>query len=526
MDTINCVELFVRENLLGILKDICAEIQVPFNDCDKFHFFGMYSPKPETFRFHLGEKASILGMVKYVQNAMAQDTKMFDAPAKHHLLANDTVQLSFGLFFGKQGPHRSTISTQSTDNTAPATENSSVSSLVNSLIPKLVGEFNLIVPGTLENLPAEKVKIVNNGSRIFATVECIFCPNNKIRKPLCIQYDTVNNGVAAYWNVSNFRKHLRKHIPVHQIGSEGMKKEEQVAETTHMDESSGPENLFYETIEVENLDESLETYQDLVAPTSTHSSEINNEIEKDTVSTNVDVEIVEITPESVRFAQMASIEKMICDQISSQNSTLTQAIMANSEEKHVMKFRLGDEVKSVKIIKIKPDGNCLFGALAHQLFLHKINSKQHVGATAKLRTETVSYIKDNVEKFKDRINYRILDERKASEAVTKKERIDKGDGNITDKNCKAFLTELKKNKWGGNESIQAISEIYRVNILVFKECGSAYFPFGFDIDFHRTVMVSYQIDAKNIYNHYNSLVGLDKKLLDIFAKSLAVVSVK
>lgn len=64
---------------------------------------------------------------------------------------------------------------------------------------------------------------------------------------------------------------------------------------------------------------------------------------------------------------------------------MAQAIYANNEKKFKMTFKLNGANKTVDIIKIKPDGNCLYASLVHQLHHYKIKSDDHVKATNDLR---------------------------------------------------------------------------------------------------------------------------------------------
>lgn len=93
--------------------------------------------------------------------------------------------------------------------------------------------------------------------------------------------------------------------------------------------------------------------------------------------------------------------------MASQNLHNISAKLKNGEPTHTMKFKLNGNIQNVTIIEINPDGSCLFGTPAHQLYRFKVGSEEHIQATGTLRAEAVSYILSNFEQFefvlKDRV---------------------------------------------------------------------------------------------------------------------------
>lgn len=72
--------------------------------------------------------------------------------------------------------------------------------------------------------------------------------------------------------------------------------------------------------------------------------------------------------------------------------------------------------------------------------------------------------------------------------------------------------------WGGSESLLAISEMLSVNVIIFNERGSYYFPNGFDSQYNKFIFLAYRLsksqDENNInYNHYDSVCEIDQELL-------------
>lgn len=163
------------------------------------------------------------------------------------------------------------------------------------------------------------------------------------------------------------------------------------------------------------------------------------------------------------------------------------------------------------VLRIRKDGNCLFGSLVHQLFFNKINSNRHNEFTLKLRADVVEYIQKNVHDFTNaiwnRTDYK---------------------GEKTVEGCLEFVSnDLSiSGFWGGSETFIAVSKIYEVNILVFHEKGPFYFATGFSSENKRSLLLAYReggINRNNerIYNHYDTMCGLNEELLYKCATELA-----
>lgn len=92
-----------------------------------------------------------------------------------------------------------------------------------------------------------------------------------------------------------------------------------------------------------------------------------------------------------------------------------------------------------------------------------------------------------------------------------------------------FVTEelSKDGFWGDTESLLAVSKMYKVNILIFKEKGPYYFGTGYNPDYNRTIFMAYRrFRAKanemteRECDHYDSVCGIDENLLFQCAEDL------
>lgn len=137
----------------------------------------------------------------------------------------------------------------------------------------------------------------------------------------------------------------------------------------------------------------------------------------------------------------------------------------NGDKEDRMAIKLNDkDTTYLTVATIPSDGNCLFSAIAHQLYRYPINSKVHNDATKELRAQVIEHILDpvNFPSYQFTLQDRVY-EIKTSEEIQ----------NMTNE-CKLYVRHVlsKDGKWGGHESISAIGEIHQLNITTFNEEGT------------------------------------------------------
>lgn len=124
--------------------------------------------------------------------------------------------------------------------------------------------------------------------------------------------------------------------------------------------------------------------------------------------------------------------------------------------------RVESTVGTCIALSIKPDGNCLFSATAHQLYGHDINSLARISAASSIRRDVVLYLRSH--RFFHRIRS-ALEERVLSEFPEKP-------CPCSDDQFDRLLQHLScEGVWGGTESLIAISEIYKRDIRTIWEHG-------------------------------------------------------
>lgn len=115
---------------------------------------------------------------------------------------------------------------------------------------------------------------------------------------------------------------------------------------------------------------------------------------------------------------------------------------------------------TVHVAIIAKDGNCLFSAIAHQLFGSKINSQKHIDETKQLRRDVVNYILENYsDSYEAGLIDGVLDEPNFPKEY------DSSDA------AHHFLSEYlpRNGVWGGQETLAAVQQMYNANIFIFRE---------------------------------------------------------
>lgn len=311
------------------------------------------------------------------------------------------------------------------------------------------------------------VKIINAGNKMQAIVVCVFCDK---RNNQTIKIQCSVSPKMVYWNISNFKKHLEVHRKFIERSSE-------------LDSNSNAA-----------ISSSLSLSDD--------NTNTNNE-----------------TDESISTTANESLFGDIFQKMSKQNQK-----MKVNEMTKIMKFKIGTSIDAVNVIEIKPNGSCLFASIAHQIYHFKVNSPEHEQATKYLRSEVVKYIQLNYDNFNRALKGRVYERRNS--------RTQKLSPNELELNCRQFLREIlpRSDCWGGYESIKALSEMKKINIVTISENGACYFAVDYKEEYEQLIFLAYRLSApttNGVYNeqdtkrnHYDSVDEIDHATLFKITKHL------
>lgn len=181
-----------------------------------------------------------------------------------------------------------------------------------------------------------------------------------------------------------------------------------------------------------------------------------------------------------------------------------------------MEFRLDAATRTVDIIEQSSDtGSCLFLALAHQLFANKVDSEMHTRKAQNLREQVIQHIIKNIDRFQIDIEWRL-------KQLKQFENFDTLSEDEKKKECRFYVSNILIKAWGGSESLKAISELEKVNILIFSEDDICYFPYDYNLNYKRTMAIAFRLnEEKKDRNHYDSVAEVSRHILYPTAMALA-----
>lgn len=200
-------------------------------------------------------------------------------------------------------------------------------------------------------------------------------------------------------------------------------------------------------------------------------------------------------------------------QLTSQLTKLLATVLNKENKTNCVQiaFSIDKSPRKINIALIPGDGSCLFGALAHQLFMHKIGSPEHIEATKKLRKDVIEHIlkPENFPSFEHHLKNRVYDIKNRNQIT-----------NMTTE-CKIFVRHvLSKHKtFGGVETMYAVSDLYSTNVIVFSEDGVCTKYKKADQTYDRSIAIAhcYRLNenGEKIRMHFDSI--FDATGDDLFA---------
>lgn len=196
--------------------------------------------------------------------------------------------------------------------------------------------------------------------------------------------------------------------------------------------------------------------------------------------------------------------------------------MANKfegEEECEIQLNLG-KFSKIQLCRIPSDGNCIFGAIVHQLFLLDVGSEEYAQRVIHLRKEVVTHLKANLARFERELSGRIYEKRHGKSKVQNFE-----------EDSRKFLDNYlaKERHWGGAETTAAVAELFKANIIIMDECDQVRCGNIFDESYDDIITIAFRLPKqigqnKNtsnlIRNHYDSVVKLNDDIIKECATNL------
>lgn len=386
-EDINFVENFARTDLLMALQDRSNKNGTDFDENDLQHFFGLYDSNTPNFKILLGDRkllkaaAERINEIKHTKNYI-DFLADFTMPLNYTIPKSNTDKLSVGTFFGKKVRAKlaKAAAVPCTAENLSAEVLKKVEVMIESFVQK-----GLKLP--MGSVPDEIVKIINNGSSIRADVVCVFCILNddegKIanasRKTITIPYES-RGSLSSYWNCGNLKKHFNRHA---------------------LKEASSKRDI----------DDDLEF--DSNEPFNGHKTSPNDFQQNDQHQLSIESKIVERIQcrDDDSSAQKGDSKQMVFNTFAAQNLSVMETVMLNSEQPRIMTFKWDNRFHTVKVISIAKNGNCLYGACAHQLYRVVAGSGEHEKMTNELRSKVAKHILENLPRYERVLKLRMDEEK-------------------------------------------------------------------------------------------------------------------
>lgn len=454
-EDVSMVQEYVSNELPGHLEILLTQNNVQYSHKEKLCFFGAYAAIPNTFCFAPGEKKMILKLVQNVK----------DTIEKHGLqhYAEQTTVIKKKLIENNM--------VQTVFGLVFGVEEKKKEDLVdvkmqqeNALFEKAQIMFTQYQKKlqTVQTFSINMVNVENDGDKFKGKVSCIFCErNNQIK----IFWKSSCN-----WVMTNLSAHInKKHLAAVEDELPKMCEKMVIAEETQKSPS----------MHKDSNQNSISVQQ-------------HNNACEDTLYT-------QISTQCIKMANTVAHNKDRAQQ---------KCLNIPSVQKR--------DHKTVKLCRIPANGNCLFLAIAHQLYNVKVGSTDHHEKGDDLRKNVVNYILDeaNFPKFLHDIKNRL--------------QIQPIPTQITEA-CKDFVDgQLSVNGvWGGMETIKAISEDQNVNIIIMNENGECNLPNRYNINATKCLLLLFgQTNSKSCKSndersHYDSVVHIPENKIALIAQELS-----
>lgn len=469
-DDIEFCQEEVRKIGISIQRDINDSADMNFEIDEEYliNTFGKtYSKNPSEFQFLRGEISLIKELVAHVKRIVddgGTNTGLHRFKYKEKRIRNKRKH---------QQKHIDAQQELNIDHAANTAKNATVNTHnLDELKVNLVDRIKMCLNNHQAGVDIDLTSTVHveiKDQMIFGEICCVICKDNK---PKRVYYDEAHNR----WVVTNYQKHLRKSH--HLLDSKQRQSDD---ETTS---SSKKKNVAKKK----------------------SSQQIANPKEKTPFNGQNGL--------LTKRIKVEDNENWFYSQLATQINEMVQAVLEHGDDEETMEFELNDNLINVlSVAKILGDGNCLFAAIAHQLWKYPINSKQHNDAVNRLRAEVKDYILSNFESFEFTLKDRVYESKKSSEITDMKAE------------CESYVRNVlsQNGKYGGFETIKAISEMYKVNILTLLE-GSTYSFHNKENIHENTIVVAWRFGVENgqtTRNHYDSVYDMNAQ--NILAISETVV---
>lgn len=508
---IDLVQNFIKSKLTVILSNWKSREDGP--QISEENFFGpIHVFNPSEFEFTPGDRCQINSVVAFVKKIVSdpnEGAQYFDPNKSKHIKIS---YKSIGEYFGHS-------SLPQVNRSAIADMSELKMKLFESAI-KIMKKKG-VSTRKVEQFSIDMVSITTRMDYVLGHIQCILCRSSDDKQETITVQSKVGEKSKLYWILSNFGKHLNTH--------------DKKTNRRRVRSDSNEENDFspFDENSVHITTSSMIKQYQTNAPDKKNDTDENENVHNNSTDSN-SINNNHSMTSALSIEPTNDLEQLIYNQISEQLLRMNNAVLAHNESKTEMIFFIENVQHKLLQSEIEPDGNCIFGALVHQMRMYKISSNKQSQGTKKLRVDVVDHIKKYPERFEKELDGVVLNlwgrEAHSNLQLARE----------------TFLNdELPKNgTWGGAETTKAVSQLNKVNILVINEKGDFQFACRFNTEFKRTVILSYtsinveehevtDIDNESgnmnvsrishiARNHYNSVIDIEQEDVFTLSKMLAL----
>lgn len=516
------VQNFIRDRLYEILQSKSVENDSIYDDKHNSKFFGLFSSMRNKFQFTIGDKKKLKLIKKRVE-----ETVKIDGNYTHFDMNNKKVKAltrswetkltptPAGLFFSEVSDNNNSSSDSNTRN---------INDLKESLVAKAKTKFESYKTlKKIRDFDDKSILVTTESGKYKGTLNCLFCEDT-----IGVNYQIYEN--SGSWLFSNLHRHMNSY----HLSTSSANASRKLKRLAQIPSAAANKQVKHQKFdETQNkTDEHSESQC-----CSMTDKTIEEVVKKNNSILAIDIEpqiIIESTANhfSEQQTDLDELEDAIYLHCAKQIIKMKNCCILNNEK--VIDFYAEHSLtenstsNEVKCCRIKGDGHCLFASIAHQMFQVKINSVQHAEYTGMLREKAVCHIKTHLPRFIHCLRGRVYEdfENGVKEKV-KRKKGSEGERQHYDEEilaqCNLFINEtLAGGCWGGTESIIALSEIYKINILFIEENGKCNIVRRFDKMFSQSIILAYRRRA----NHYESIVAMDNSSISHFVKNFVKGEIK
>lgn len=190
------------------------------------------------------------------------------------------------------------------------------------------------------------------------------------------------------------------------------------------------------------------------------------------------------------------------EQIKQQIRGMRESFLSIEAERNFMFVTAQGYDLAVKVNQMLGNGSCLFSSIYQQMYKVAENTPEFKNKVQELRENVIDFIKENIHDYTVELKDSIADMGGIKF------------NDLTLEHCKYYLDNVMQmaSTSGGHETLKAIKEMFKTNILILKEKSTEHTFYDFDENLTKTIILAYRKLENPLslvkYDHYDSVVDI------------------